>query len=133
MTHEKWVDVVLQEIVGPVEVSVHLVDGIVSPHMIALVAGRDLSKGDIGVVREKVHRLDTHKLRTRCRSRRVWFLFDLASGHVGNGHEVEDVTEVKGLKTLQKDLDGAVDTGEGRQLLGIVDSSRKGDKLDAIG
>jgi hypothetical protein len=46
---------------------------------------------------------------------------------------VEDVTEVKGLKTLQKDLVGAVDTGEGRQLLGIVDSSRKGDKLDAIG
>jgi hypothetical protein len=61
---------------------VHLVDGIVSPRVVELVAGRDLSNGDIGVVRQKVDRLDTHKRRGRVRSRRVPFLFDLASGHV---------------------------------------------------
>jgi hypothetical protein len=78
--------------------------------MVELIAGRDLSNGDVGVVSEKINGLETHERRTRCRSRRVLFLFDLTIGHVVNGHKMEDIAKIKGLEMLQKDLNGTVDT-----------------------
>ena len=104
--HQERVDIVLEKVIRPVEVGVHLVDGIISPQMVELVAGCDLGNGDIGIISKKINHLEA----LNARIARNFFFFGLSIVHVENSEKMEDVSKIEGLETLHKDLNGAIHT-----------------------